>query len=229
MVTDSRPSREHALELEADAELYPADRSEILLDAAAAWRAAGETERAAEIYRELAEVRDQHGLYAIIELVEHHLAHGEPDRADDLLRRLRRDPLLDDGHCMIAGELLEIRGDLAGAERWLGRGAAMLTEEQLDEMEASRAPDATVAGMLLNSRRRVRRALGRDPDMLDDLAPAEIPRDPDERMRHIDAALGVHGAAGQVPPKDPPRNAPCPCGSGRKFKRCCGAPAQPLG
>lgn len=25
-------------------------------------------------------------------------------------------------------------------------------------------------------------------------------------------------------PKSPPRNKPCPCGSGRKYKKCCGAP-----
>ncbi|GAB7050287.1 SEC-C metal-binding domain-containing protein [Catenuloplanes indicus] len=224
VVRDSRRLREDALAAEAEAEAYPADRSEILLDAAAAWRAAGETDRAVEIYRELAEVRDQHGLYAMIELAEHHLAHDEPEQADALLHRLRRDPLLDDGHCMITGELFEIRGDLVTAERWLGRGAALLTEDQLDEMQDSPAPDATVAGMLLNSRRRVRQALGRDPDMLDDLAPSEIPMDPDERMRHIDAALGAAHAADAVAPKDPPRNAPCPCGSGRKFKKCCGAP-----
>jgi preprotein translocase subunit SecA len=24
-----------------------------------------------------------------------------------------------------------------------------------------------------------------------------------------------------------PRNAPCPCGSGQKFKRCCGSPISP--
>jgi uncharacterized protein YecA (UPF0149 family) len=28
-----------------------------------------------------------------------------------------------------------------------------------------------------------------------------------------------------VPPSKIPRNAPCPCGSGRKFKKCCGAVA----
>jgi hypothetical protein len=27
---------------------------------------------------------------------------------------------------------------------------------------------------------------------------------------------------------DPGRNSPCPCGSGRKYKRCCGAPGGPL-
>jgi uncharacterized protein YecA (UPF0149 family) len=42
---------------------------------------------------------------------------------------------------------------------------------------------------------------------------------------------------GQVPdlpsikpaaPKTTPRNAPCPCGSGNKYKRCCGKDAPPV-
>ncbi|MDP9797526.1 hypothetical protein J2S43_006038 [Catenuloplanes nepalensis] len=236
MVTaDSRLLRDRARDLEAEAEENPADRSEILLDAGVAWRHAGDVERAFEVLHDLAEVRDQFGLYAMIEVAEIHLERGEQDEADAVLRRLRRDPLLDDGHCMITGEFFETRGDLVAAERWLGRGAALLTEEQLDEMEASPAPDATVAGMLLTSRRRVRRALGRDPDMLDDLAPAELPADPVERHRHVNAAFDHEftDSAGSwtwrrdVVPKDPPRNAPCPCGSGRKYKKCCGAPTQP--
>ncbi len=31
------------------------------------------------------------------------------------------------------------------------------------------------------------------------------------------------GAAGPLPKKTPGRNDPCPCGSGKKYKRCCGA------
>jgi SEC-C motif-containing protein len=49
------------------------------------------------------------------------------------------------------------------------------------------------------------------------------------------------GAVGQTPPamkisgeerlkaeKKPGRNKPCPCSSGRKFKKCCGAPKKTL-
>ncbi|NLZ89152.1 MAG: hypothetical protein GX916_06585, partial [Clostridiales bacterium] len=30
----------------------------------------------------------------------------------------------------------------------------------------------------------------------------------------------------QPRPKKPARNAPCPCGSGKKYKHCCGAPGK---
>lgn len=38
------------------------------------------------------------------------------------------------------------------------------------------------------------------------------------QWRYLDGEL--HDAAGGV--GSPGRNSPCPCGSGRKFKRCCG-------
>jgi len=67
-----------------------------------------------------------------------------------------------------------------------------------------------------------------------EIAPAEpLPEleEPDVSeldMRHIDATTGENDAAGGVNPKDPrswgavPRNAPCPCGSGEKYKHCHG-------
>lgn len=40
---------------------------------------------------------------------------------------------------------------------------------------------------------------------------------------HVEQA-GGHGSRDRAPGRypDTPRNAPCPCGSGKKFKRCCG-------
>lgn len=35
--------------------------------------------------------------------------------------------------------------------------------------------------------------------------------------------LYVGGDIAETPAPRPGRNAPCPCGSGRKFKRCCGS------
>ena len=34
--------------------------------------------------------------------------------------------------------------------------------------------------------------------------------------------------AGETDPRATPRNAPCPCGSGQKYKRCCGTAAPPV-
>jgi len=72
---------------------------------------------------------------------------------------------------------------------------------------------------------------------LGDLAPGEVPADIDDRL-DADAALiprmilvlrklGRIREAARRPPPFPRRskvgrNDPCPCGSGKKYKRCCG-------
>jgi hypothetical protein len=43
-------------------------------------------------------------------------------------------------------------------------------------------------------------------------------------MRAARSARGTQAQAGKVG-----RNAPCPCRSGKKFKKCCGGPGQPVG
>jgi hypothetical protein len=52
-------------------------------------------------------------------------------------------------------------------------------------------------------------------------------RHADHRERFARRSATMHGLAGRIvaaPPKPKVgRNAPCPCGSGRKFKQCCGA------
>jgi hypothetical protein len=37
----------------------------------------------------------------------------------------------------------------------------------------------------------------------------------------LEAALNIHSRQTSSQPSAPSRNQPCPCGSGRKFKRCC--------
>jgi preprotein translocase subunit SecA len=51
---------------------------------------------------------------------------------------------------------------------------------------------------------------------------ARVPGRPGPRPRPSSAR---HQAPGQVVGSGPSRNAPCPCGSGKKYKRCHGAPA----
>lgn len=50
------------------------------------------------------------------------------------------------------------------------------------------------------------------------------PGEPEDRS-DIERLLGARAAAAQTPRREPKvgRNAPCPCGSGRKFKNCCGS------
>jgi hypothetical protein len=40
--------------------------------------------------------------------------------------------------------------------------------------------------------------------------------------------LPAHAAPASSAQPETPRNAPCPCGSGEKFKRCCGKSAPPV-
>ena len=52
------------------------------------------------------------------------------------------------------------------------------------------------------------------------------PRPQRVRMSHGDEAAGGPGAGAAVSPGDKiPRNAPCPCGSGKKYKKCHGLSA----
>lgn len=52
----------------------------------------------------------------------------------------------------------------------------------------------------------------------------ECPRCYDPIQPELAAARKPHAwARTRVGTKEPARNAPCPCGSGRKFKKCCGA------
>ena len=54
--------------------------------------------------------------------------------------------------------------------------------------------------------------------------PAAAPQAPAEMASNCKPAAAVPAPTPGFP-RNPPRNAPCPCGSGAKFKRCCGNPA----
>jgi preprotein translocase subunit SecA len=81
--------------------------------------------------------------------------------------------------------------------------------------------------MLVNIREEVTRMLAHAQF---EMAPPPAPRMPSEFVTtHIDPFTGendaLEGAGGQMPAMAGPvgRNAPCPCGSGRKYKHCHGA------
>ncbi|HUG81139.1 MAG TPA: PBPRA1643 family SWIM/SEC-C metal-binding motif protein [Bryobacterales bacterium] len=50
------------------------------------------------------------------------------------------------------------------------------------------------------------------------------PEEPED-LSDVEKLLGSSHAVAQNPPRESKvgRNAPCPCGSGRKFKKCCGS------
>jgi tetratricopeptide (TPR) repeat protein len=160
-----------AQELEADATRYPEERSEILLEAADAWRAAGGYDRAVELLADVIEAGGEDGCQARFQLAEVHFERGAADSAAAELALLARDPALDDGICQLVAELLDERGDLAGAARWYDRAVARL---DADTIEGLQEPDdlvSTMAGIMLRHRRSVRERLGLAPDAMDERVP----------------------------------------------------------
>jgi hypothetical protein len=314
--TREKPERRHAdwaEELEADAELYPEERGEILLEAAAQWRFAGNIDRARALWQALIAEGGEDGQYARVDVAELHLESGDVDAANAELAALRAERPLWVAPCHMAAEVLEEHGHLAEALSWFN-----IATTRLDEGELDRVDDATFsyAGQVLRGRRHVRQALGMPEDDLDalvaappsgagphpfptadellgDLAdgvapPAAVrslfwPRaemsavrdrwpdtfgagEPGEYYRGLEAgfrAMAARGArritlvpgtahglaafaAGEAgSPEDslirrsylddlfgrgirvawpPPRNGSCWCGSGAKYKKCCGSP-----
>lgn len=290
-----------AAEIEAEAEAYPEERGEILLDAAAAWRRAGDPARADALLRGLVAQGGENGAYARTELAEALFDEGRDAEAAAELAALARDPALHDRHCAAAADLLVARGDLAGALSWFDRYLARTSVETLD---ALRRPNGwlSLAAPTLARRRAVREQLGLPPDATDELVPRPPTEDdfarllgrssrrhetqvlfftreeraeacrrwprtyrPDDgyfadserhwrelaeegasRIRLYPASatgLAEFAAAAGLDPEDgagrsaylrslpgsaalawpPGRNAPCWCGSGRKYKKCCGA------
>lgn len=183
---------ELARSLEADAVRYPDERAEILLEAADAWRMAGEYDRAHPLLAELIEAGGEDGCHARFQLVEIHFERGADDLASAELAVLARDPALNDGHCTFVAELLDERGDLTGAAKWYDRAVARLDEEAI---EGLRKPDGFVSmmtGVLLGNRRRVRERLGLAPDAMDELVPSPPapPSDLDGIRERISAGAG---------------------------------------
>lgn len=302
---------DEASALEADALEHPAQRGEILLEAARAWHRAGHPDRATELITDVVAAGGEDGCYARVELADLRFATDRADDARAELSALARDPHLHDGHCMLVAELLAERAELAESLRWYDRLVARLTP---DRIAALGGPHGWMSmdSVPLRGRQHVREQLGLTPDATDQLVPTAPGRNPFgpptsvEEMRdrlddggaapkklrmltfqrgeravarrrwpdeydttdeeHYPAAelrwreLAERGVPtiqvvpivvdelvayaervggspldpavktrflGTVPEQrmiswPPPRNAPCWCGSGSKYKRCCG-------
>lgn len=290
-----------AEKLEQEALEFPEQRGEILLEAAVAWRRAGEIPRAVTMMTEIAAGGGEDGCFARCELVETYLATGEDAKAEAELLALSHDPELHEGHCEMAAELLAEHGELERAAHWYDRAVARLSDDQLEALKSGEGWAAQLGGHLVRSRRELRRRLGLAPDVLDELI-TSLPRlaDLTPESPHIPAKLrlpifdradlaearrrwpalvtgtddeyfAAHEASWRtysetspatillvrVSPADfatytertgrepedrgslteyaltaetttswpPERNAPCWCGAGRKYKKCCGRPA----
>lgn len=160
-----------AAELEADALAHPDERGEILLEAAEAWRSAGDHDRAVTVLAGLIADGDERGCDARIQLADLHLEAGEREMGYAQLAAAAKDPALGERQCEIAAEMLAAHDDLAQAARWYDRAAARLTGQQLDAVRRADTLASIATTIMLRNRRDVRRQLGRSPDTLDDLAP----------------------------------------------------------
>lgn len=63
---------------------------------------------------------------------------------------------------------------------------------------------------------------------LPDLEPAFTPDDDEAGLPPATPARANPNVQNHATPPQTPRNAPCPCGSREKFKRCCGKSAPPV-
>jgi hypothetical protein len=161
---------DEAAALEVEAEEYPDERGEILLEAAVAWREAGRPKRARELLEQLIAGGGEDRCYARFQVADDYFADGADEKAYAELTLLSREPALHDGHCEMAADLLAERGDLPGALKWYDRAIARLTSETLDELRDS-GSWLQPPSIMLRNRREIRRQMGLMPDTMDEMTP----------------------------------------------------------
>jgi tetratricopeptide (TPR) repeat protein len=185
---------DEAAALEAEAEEYPDERGEILLEAAAAWRRAGRADRARDLLEQLIAEGGEDGCLARFTLAEGFFEDGAVDEAYAELGRLAREAGLTEGHCTFVAELLTERGDLEGALRWYDRAVARLDPE---ELQALRGSDGWmhVSSVMIRGRRKVRRRLGLPVDAMDEIGPLA----PRQRLPVVVEDLHDHLESGRMP------------------------------
>jgi hypothetical protein len=175
---------QEASALELDAEEYPDQRGEILLEASSAWRRAGNDSRADQLLESLVEAGGEDAAYARIELASNALDKRDRAAAAAWLNSLAKDPALHDGHCQLAAELLASHGDLPGALHWYDRFVSRLPDEQLAALDD---PDGwlELTAIPLRARRQLREQLGYPPDAVDE----RVPEHPGDTPGALEAAL----------------------------------------
>jgi tetratricopeptide (TPR) repeat protein len=162
---------DEATALEAEAEEYPDERGEILVEAAAAWRRAGQVDRARDLLEHLIADGGEDGCFARFTLAEGYFEDGAVDEAYTELARLAREAALTEGPCTFVAELLAARGDLEGALRWYDRAVARLDADDLQALRRSNS-FMHVSSVMIRGRREVRRQLGLPVDATDEIVPS---------------------------------------------------------
>jgi hypothetical protein len=193
---------ERARQCEQDAQTYPGEAAEALLDAAAAWKNAGDFARAeATVRRVLGDVgTDDLAWPTLIDVL---LAAGRDEEAREELERLAASgPSA--GACVHTAELFEVRGEYEAALEWADRavivwgGSIAGAVERMGDDPGPFVMLASGAG----TRARVRALLGCESDELDSL----VERSRATFARMLDDFAAAHtehgrgaGGAGPVP------------------------------
>ncbi|MFA1548254.1 SEC-C metal-binding domain-containing protein [Actinomadura chokoriensis] len=162
-MTDSKQrARRLAENLERDAEKYPEERAEILLEAAGQWTRAGDPDRALRIYDDvMSSGGEEDAQFAASERISLLTELGRTDEAEAEITRLGR-TRVHSGPATLVAEFLEGQGRLEDALTWFN----IACRDFLTDDEA--LPENALFGRSdLLGRRRVRRALGLPPDDLD--------------------------------------------------------------
>ncbi|WP_165966829.1 SEC-C domain-containing protein [Actinomadura sp. 7K507] len=161
-MTTSEKARRSAEQLERDAVKYPEQRAEILIEAAGEWGRAGEPERALRIYDDLIAIEaGEDSQFAVVEKVALLADLGRGDEADAEIGKIDRTNVVP-GPASLIAEHLEHQKRLEEALTWFNIACRdlMADDEVLSETTLFARPE-------LRGRRRVRRALGLQPDALD--------------------------------------------------------------
>jgi hypothetical protein len=176
-------STERAAQLEVHAAEFPEQRGMLLLEAALAWRRAGQSQRATQLIDGLIATGGEDGCYARVQRVEFCLADDAWPQAEAQLAILAHEPSLYEGHCTLIAELLIEHHRLQAAARWYDRGLARLTPQTLRALAGPRGWTQLGALTMLRGRRDLRSRLGQAPDATDELVTDPSHRLPD-RHRH---------------------------------------------
>ena len=169
-MTSRHDGADLARSLEEDAERFPDERGELLLEAGGQWLRAGDHARAIDLFEQVVTIGGEDGEYARVSLAESLFELGRDEDALAQLGALEVLPPSSPGPCQMAGELLEEHARTELALVWFDLAVSLLTEQ---ERAAMRSPGAegTYAKMIVAGRRRVRRTLGLPDDDLDDAVP----------------------------------------------------------
>ncbi|WP_054814778.1 SEC-C metal-binding domain-containing protein [Nocardia arizonensis] len=165
----TRPEATQAAELEAELDLYPDQRGEILLEAAQYRHRAGNHARAIELLTEAIRTGGEDGGNARVALAEVLFDLGRDTDARTELDTLRHNRTESPVPYHMAAELLEERGDHQQALTWFNMAVSRLTDEDMAET-GTEFGFLSYANNVLAGRRRIRRALGMPPDQLDETA-----------------------------------------------------------